>query len=108
LPVWRDLRALPLAEQRQRLHDPQLRRRLVEAADGPSGRHAIGTEARDADYDWILVFDTVEGPHRTVAAVARERGQHPAETMIDLALSRDLDLFFLQRSPTRIRMPPWC
>ena len=40
----------------------------------------------DADYDWILVFDTVAGPHRTVAAVARERGQHPAETMIDLAL----------------------
>jgi N-acyl-D-amino-acid deacylase len=96
LPVWKDLRALPLAEQRQRLRDPQLRRRLVDAADEPSGRHAIGTEARDADYDWIFVFDTVEGPHRTVAAVARERGQHPAETMIDLALARDLDLFFLQ------------
>ena len=31
------------------------------------------------------MFDTVEGPHRTVASVARERGQHPAETMIDLA-----------------------
>ena len=42
------------------------------------------------------MFDTVEGPHRTVAAVAHERGQHPAETMIDLALARDLDLFFLQ------------
>jgi N-acyl-D-aspartate/D-glutamate deacylase len=96
LPVWKDLRALPLAEQRHRLRDPQLRRRLVEAADEPSGRRAIGTEARDADYDWIFVFDTVEGPHRTVASVARERGQHPAETMIDLALARDLNLFFLQ------------
>jgi N-acyl-D-aspartate/D-glutamate deacylase len=96
LPVWKDLRALPLAEQRQRLRDPQLRRRLVDAADEPSGRRAIGTEARDADYDWIFVFDTVEGPHRTVASVARERGQHAAETMIDLALARDLNLFFLQ------------
>src|SRR5439155_442022 len=48
------------------------------------------------DYDWLLVFDTVEGPHRTVAEVARERGQHPAETMIELALEKDLDLFFLQ------------
>jgi N-acyl-D-aspartate/D-glutamate deacylase len=96
LPVWQDLRARPLDEQRRALRDPALRRRLVEAADTPSGRRAIGTEARDADYDWILVFDTVEGPHRTVAAVARERGQHPAETMIDLALARDLDLFFLQ------------
>jgi N-acyl-D-aspartate/D-glutamate deacylase len=96
LPVWKDVRALPLDEQRQKLRDPDLRRRLVEAADEPSDRRAIGTEARDADYDWILVFDTVEGPHRTVAEVARERGSHPAETMIDLALEKDLDLFFLQ------------
>jgi N-acyl-D-aspartate/D-glutamate deacylase len=56
----------------------------------------VGTEARPADYDSLLVFDTVYGPHRTVADVARERGQHPAETMIDLALARDMDAFFLQ------------
>ena len=61
-----------------------------------TGARPLGTEARPADYDWLLVFDTVEGPHRTVAEVARERGQHPAETMIDLALEKDLDLFFLQ------------
>lgn len=96
LPVWKDVRALPLDEQRRRLRDPDVRRRLVEAAGGRSDRRPVGTEARPADYDWIFVFDTVEGPHRTVAAVARERGTHPAETMIDLALERDLDLFFLQ------------
>jgi N-acyl-D-aspartate/D-glutamate deacylase len=28
--------------------------------------------------------------------VARERGQHPAETMIDLAVEKDFDCFFLQ------------
>ena len=96
LPVWKELRALPLAEQRHRLQDPELRRRLIEASGETDGRRPVGTEAREADYDWLLVFDTVEGPHRTVAEVARERGQHPAETMIDLALARDLDLFFLQ------------
>ncbi len=96
LPVWKELRALPLAEQRRRLHDPELRRRLIEASGESDGRRPVGAEARTADYDWLLVFDTVEGPHRTVAEVARERGQHPAETMIDLALARDLDLFFLQ------------
>src|SRR5436309_5631203 len=96
LPVWKELRALPLAEQRRRLHDPELRRRLVEASGESDGGRPVGAEARAADYDWLLVFDTVEGPHRTVAEVARERGQHPAETMIDLALARDLDLFFLQ------------
>jgi N-acyl-D-aspartate/D-glutamate deacylase len=96
LPVWCELRALPLDEQRRRLRDPQLRRRLVEASGARDSRRPVGTEARPADYDWLLVFDTVTGPHRTVAEVARERHQHPAETMIDLALERDLDLFFLQ------------
>jgi N-acyl-D-amino-acid deacylase len=78
------------------LRDSEVRQRLVEAAREPSDHRAIGTEARAADYDWTLVFDTVEGPHRTVAEIARERGQDPALTMIELALEKDLDLFFLQ------------
>jgi N-acyl-D-amino-acid deacylase len=95
LPVWKELRALPISEQRQKLRDPELRRKLVEMSGERDGRKALGTEARPADYDWLWVFDTVEGPHRSVAEVARERGQHPAETMIELALEKDLDLFFL-------------
>jgi N-acyl-D-amino-acid deacylase len=96
LPVWKDLRALPLAEQKGRLRDPELRRRLVEAARERDRRRAIGTEARPAVYDWIFVMDTVEGPHHSVAEVARERGTDPVEAMIDLALEKDLELFFLQ------------
>jgi N-acyl-D-aspartate/D-glutamate deacylase len=96
LPVWKDVRKLPLAEQRHKLRDPDVRRKLIEASGERDSREARGTEARPADYDWLRVFDTVEGPHRTVAEVARERNQHPAETMIDLALEKDLQLFFLQ------------
>jgi N-acyl-D-aspartate/D-glutamate deacylase len=96
LPVWKEFRALPLTEQHRRLRDPEQRRRLVEASEIRDNRRYIGTEARPAEYDWLFLFDTVEGPHRTVAEVARERGQHPAETMIDLALEKDLDRFFLQ------------
>ena len=96
LPVWKELRALPLAEQRSRLRQPDVRRRLVEASAQRENRQAVGTEARPADYDWLLVFDSVEGPHRTIAEVARERGQHPAETLIDLALEKDLQRFFMQ------------
>src|SRR5204863_4791822 len=96
LPVWKDLRSLPLHEQQQKLRDPELRRRLIEASGARDSRRPVGTEARPADYDWLLVFDSVEGPHRTVAEVARERGQHPAETMIDLALEKNMDMFFLQ------------
>src|SRR5262245_38717055 len=96
LPLWKDLRALPLDEQRRKLRDPDLRRRLIEASGARDSGRPVGTEAKPPDYDWLLVFDTVQGPHRTVTEVARERGQHPAETMIDLALERGLDLFFLQ------------
>lgn len=96
LPVWKELRALPLDEQRRRLRDPDTRRRLVEASGERDSRKPVGTEARPAEYDWLYVFDTVQGPHRTVAEVAKERGQHPAETMIDLALEKNLELFFLQ------------
>jgi N-acyl-D-aspartate/D-glutamate deacylase len=96
LPVWKELRALPLAEQRQRLRDPDLKRRLVEATSERPDRKALGTEARPMEYERYLVFDTVTGPHKSVADVARERGCHPAEAMIDLALERDLDRFFLQ------------
>src|SRR2546430_8044472 len=96
LPVWKDLRALPLDEQKRRLRDPELRRRLVEAARERDDRKALGTEARPAVYEWLFVMDTVEGPHRSVAEVARERGVDPVEAMIDLALEKDLELFFLQ------------
>jgi N-acyl-D-aspartate/D-glutamate deacylase len=96
LPLWKDIRKLPLDEQRRKLADPELRPKLIQASGERDSRKAVGTEARPADYDWLYVFDTVEGPHRSVAEVARERNQHPAEAMIDLALEKDLDLFFLQ------------
>ena len=96
LPLWKEIRALPLAEQERKLRDPELRRKLVEASSARSDRKAVGTEAKDADYDVLQVFDTVEGPHRTISDVARERRQHPAETMIDLALESHMERFFLQ------------
>jgi len=96
LPVWRELRALPLEQQKLRLRDPELRRRLVEAARERDERRAIGAEARPASYEWIFVMDTAEGPHRSVAEVARQRGVDPVEAMIDLALEKDLERFFLQ------------
>src|SRR5678810_420742 len=41
-------------------------------------------------------MDTPQGPHRSVAEIARERGVDPVEAMIQLALEKDLDRFFLQ------------
>jgi N-acyl-D-amino-acid deacylase len=56
---------------------------------------ALGTEARPFPYEWIFVYDSVAGPHRTVAEIARERSVDLAEVMIDLALETDFDRFFV-------------
>ena len=96
LPVWNELRALPLDEQKRRLRDPELRRKLVEAAREREDRKAIGTEARPAVYEWIHVMETVHGPHKSVAEIAQARGVDPVEAMIDLGLETDFDVFFLQ------------
>jgi N-acyl-D-amino-acid deacylase len=94
LPVWKELRALPLGEQQTRLRDPELRKKLVEASHERDSRRALGTEARQAAYDWIFVMDSVDPPHRSIAEIARERGIDPVEAMIDLALEKDMDRFF--------------
>ena len=96
LPVWRELRALPLEQQKQQLRDPEMRRRLVNAAHQRDERRPVGAEPRAAAYEWTFVMDSAEGPHRSVADVARERGVDPVDAMIDLALEKDLDRFFLQ------------
>ena len=96
LPVWKELRALSLDAQKQRLRDPELKRKLVEAAAQRADRPAIGAEPRAAAYDSIFLMETAEGPHRSIADIARERGVDPVAAMIDLALERDLDRFFLQ------------
>jgi N-acyl-D-amino-acid deacylase len=96
LPVWREFRTQTLAEQRRQLRNPEIRRRLLEATNAQPERRAVGTEAKPPEYEWLFVFDTVQGPHRSIAEIARERGLPPAETMIDLALEKDLDRFFLQ------------
>ena len=96
LPVWKELRALPLGEQQTRLRDPELRKKLVAAARERDDRKAIGTEARQAAYDWLFVMDSVDPPHKSVAEIARERGVDPVEAMINLALEKDMDRFFFQ------------
>ena len=96
-PVWRELRSLPLEDQKRRLRDPELRAKLVESAKaGRLGGRAVGAEPRRPDYDWILALDKVEGPHPSLNQVAKARGLHPADAMIELSLEKDLKQLFLQ------------
>jgi len=90
LPVWRELRALPLDQQKRQLRDPEQRRRLVAAARERDERRPVGAEPRAAAYDWTFVMDTVEGPHRSVAEVARERAPELLLHRFEIVLARDL------------------
>jgi len=95
--IWRDVRKLSLEEQKAALRDPELKAKLVEVASRPyEGPEVVGAEARPPEWDIFYVMDKVERPHKTVAAVAEERGVAPAEAMIDLAMKHDLKLFFRQ------------
>ena len=100
LPAWRELRALPLAEQKRRLADPATRRRLVaeEARMKPrdnvlQGGGAATTDPRKPDYDNLFAMKGVDWDDPTVAQLAARRGQHPVDVMIDLVLANDDQLF---------------
>jgi N-acyl-D-aspartate/D-glutamate deacylase len=96
LPEWRELRRRPLDEQRIALRDPELRRKLVAAANEAEYGRAVGAESRRPEYEWIFLMEDPTGPHRSVAEIARERGLDPVATMIELACERDLRCLFVQ------------
>ena len=52
LPVWRDIRKLPLAEQEAALRNPDIRHKLIESANNPpqDGGRAVGAEARGGQF----------------------------------------------------------
>jgi len=94
LPVWKELRKLPLAEQKAKFQDPAMRAKLVEAAREKVESHSRGTEAKPGVIDGLLILDDVHGIHKSVAEVAKQRGCDPVELMMDLAVERDMNVFF--------------
>ncbi|MBL4782246.1 MAG: amidohydrolase family protein [Porticoccaceae bacterium] len=96
-PVWKEFRELSLAEQKAGLQDPAMRARLVESASASHQEgKAVGAEMRRPDYNWLLVMDTIKGPHKTVAEIAEELHLDPVDAMIEIALQHDLKVFFRQ------------
>lgn len=113
LPAWAQLRALPLEEQKRRLRDPALRRELVaaEAAMKPKddkiqGGGAATTDPRKPDYTNLFAMKGVDWDDPTIEEIARERGQHPVEVMIDLSLADDNQVYvqpLINESPEDIQ-----
>ncbi|MFI5001038.1 MAG: amidohydrolase family protein [Reyranellales bacterium] len=100
LPAWRSIRALPLDEQKKRLRDPAVRRELVaaEAKMKPrdstfQGGGAATTDPRKPDYANLFALKGVDWDDPTVDQLAKARGKHPVEVMIDLSLADDNQVY---------------
>lgn len=98
LPVWRDIRKLPLAEQEAKLRDPEIRRQLVAAYyDTPrESQRIVGAEPRPTSPKWLLVMENPNPPHRSVGEIAAAENKDPVEVFIEVALAKHLKQFFLQ------------
>jgi N-acyl-D-aspartate/D-glutamate deacylase len=97
---WQGLRSRPVAEQLTVLGDPGARAPFVDAAVHAdySGWKGVGAQARPPDFEGIRVYRQGLPPNPSVADVARERGVHPAEAMIDLCVETGGDQLFIQPS----------
>ena len=100
LPAWKPIRALPLAEQKRRLRDPDVRRELVaaEARMKPrdktfQGGGAATTDPRRPDYANLFALKGVDWDDPTIEQLAKARGQHPVEVMIDLSLADENQVY---------------
>jgi len=91
---------LPVAEQKKRLADPAVRRELVaaEAKMKPrdntfQGGGAATTDPRKPDYSNLFALKGVDWDDPTVDQLAKARGQHPVEVMIDLSLANENQVY---------------
>ena len=100
LPRWKKIRALPLAEQKARLRDPEVCRALIaeEATMKPRDRTLQGggaatTDPRKPDYDNLFPMLSVNWDDPSVGELARRQNKHPVEVILDLALENDNRMF---------------
>jgi len=100
LPAWRKVRDLPMEEQKRRLADPEVRRELVAAEERMKPRDnvfqgggAATTDPRRPDYSNLYALNGIDWDDPTVEQLARARGQHPVEVMIDLSLANENQVY---------------
>jgi N-acyl-D-aspartate/D-glutamate deacylase len=95
---FRAAMALPIPERVQRFADPQARAEFKAAWDDKTDRVVIG------EYDTTCVAQVADPANerlldRTVADIAAERGIHPMDAMLDIAISEDLRTVFRYDRP---------
>ncbi len=93
--LWSDIRSLPLAEQKAKLQDPAIRAKLVEIANQEyTGPRIVGAELRPPDWNYVYPMDDMVYDKPSMAQLAEQKGVDPVALMIDMALEKDLKMFF--------------
>jgi N-acyl-D-aspartate/D-glutamate deacylase len=91
LPGWAKTMALPPEEKLHVLADPAERKRLAEGAVSPEAGMLRGIarwEAMEISQTFAPENEGAEG--RTVGEIARERGQEPFDTLLDIVIADEL------------------
>ena len=103
---WSDFRALPLAEQKAKLKDSHIKSKLVEIASQEyKGPKVVGAEARPPVWEFVYPMDDMVYDKPSMAEIAKQKGLHPVELMIDMALEKDLKMFFRQPLANELNEP---
>lgn len=108
VPLWNELMALDPAAKRAWLTDPDQRARLRGAIDEPNRDPARGSTLPPPFWESLRVSSSGAAEvqpfvGRGIAAIAAERGVHPADVLFDLALADDLGTVFHWSNET----PAW-
>ena len=99
-PSYKALESLPIEEQRRRLRDPEMRRKIL--ADVPSdteiAKLAQFRQVVTQRFDKFFVMgnppDYEPGPEKSVAAIAQREGRTPEEVAYDYILEDGQYLYF--------------
>jgi N-acyl-D-amino-acid deacylase len=105
---WRDMLALPDDERLALLKDPAQRDVLRTAVENYNRDPDLGTTNPPPLWSAVWVDRVFDPEHeklqgRSIAEIAEETGEAPADVMIDLALSEDLQTEFRWRTES----PEW-
>jgi N-acyl-D-aspartate/D-glutamate deacylase len=98
---WKQVRALPIPEQRKAFTDPEQRKRLVDATKNGVYRTG-GGEPRKPNYRNMYVVYSAVSHNPTVAELAAQRNVDPVEVMMDLAVGSDFNQLFMQFDETTV------
>ena len=99
-PSYKQLESLPIEEQRRRLRDPEMRRKILadQPADAEIAKLAQFRQVVAQRFDKFFVMgnppDYEPGPEKSVAAIAQREGRSPEEVAYDYMIEEGQYLYF--------------